>query len=65
MVVAADYGDLGMLRMFGQPIKLGETPAVADRPANRFAEHADTILAGVAGYDPDRIAALRAAGVVP
>jgi CoA:oxalate CoA-transferase len=65
MIVEADYGNLGTLRMFGQPIKLSETPATAARAANRFAEHADTVLAGIAGYDAARIDALRRAGVIP
>jgi CoA:oxalate CoA-transferase len=65
MIVTADYGSLGQLRMFGQPIKLSETPATPARVANRFAEHADTVLTGVAGYDAARIAELRAAGVIP
>ncbi|MFK3835038.1 MULTISPECIES: CoA transferase [unclassified Microbacterium] len=65
MIVEADYGDLGVLRMFGQPIKLSETPATPARTANRFAEHADDVLARFAGYDAARIAELRAAGALP
>lgn len=64
MVVEADYGDLGTLRMFGQPIKLGATPARPARRANRLGEHADVVLAGVAGYEADHIAGLRERGVV-
>lgn len=65
MIVEADYGDLGTLRMFGQPIKLSATPATPARTANRLAEHADQVLADLAGYDAARIAGLRAAGVLP
>lgn len=65
MVVSADYGDLGTLKMFGQPIKLSATPATPARTANRFAEHADDVLARYAGYDAERIAELRAKGVLP
>lgn len=64
MIVEADYGDLGVLRMFGQPIKLSATPATPARVANRFAEHSDAVLTGFAGYDADRIAALRASGAL-
>jgi CoA:oxalate CoA-transferase len=64
MVVEADYGELGRLRMFGQPIKLSATPATPARAANRMGEHADAVLAGLAGYDAERIAALREQGVV-
>ncbi|MDP3952890.1 CaiB/BaiF CoA-transferase family protein [Microbacterium sp.] len=65
MIVEADYGDLGRLRMFGQPIKLSATPATPARTANRLAEHADQVLTELAGYDDTRIAELRAAGVLP
>lgn len=65
MIVEADYGDLGVLRMFGQPIKLSATPATPGRTANRFAEHADQVLSEFAGYDAARIAELRAAGALP
>jgi len=64
MIVTADYGDLGALRMFGQPIKLSATPADPARTANRFAEHADHVLTDIAGYDAERIVRLRAAGVL-
>lgn len=65
MIVEADYGPLGTLRMFGQPIKLSATPATPARTANRLAEHAERVLSAFAGYDTARIAALREAGVLP
>lgn len=65
MIVEADYGDLGTLKMFGQPIKLSATPATPGRIANRLSEHADQVLADLAGYDEARIGELRAAGVLP
>jgi crotonobetainyl-CoA:carnitine CoA-transferase CaiB-like acyl-CoA transferase len=64
MIVAADYGSLGVLRMFGSPIKLSATPATPDRPANRLGEHTDEVLRRFAGYDDARIAALRAAKAI-
>lgn len=64
MIVEADYGDLGMLRMFGQPIKLSATPAHPGRVANRLGEHSDAVLADLAGYDAARIAQLRASGAL-
>lgn len=64
MVVDADYGDLGTLSMFGQPIKLSETPAVAGRRANRIGEHTDIVLQALAGYSADRLAELRETGVI-
>lgn len=64
MIVEADYGGLGSLRMFGQPIKLSGTPATPARQANRVGEHAELVLAGLAGYDEDRIESLRASGTL-
>ncbi len=64
MVVEADYGPLGVLRMFGQPIKLSATPATPNRRANRFAEHSDAVLMGLAGYDAEQVARLRATGAL-
>jgi crotonobetainyl-CoA:carnitine CoA-transferase CaiB-like acyl-CoA transferase len=64
MVVEADYGDLGVLRMFGQPIKLSATPADPARRANALSEHDDEIFGGLLGYDAERIARLRAGGVI-
>ncbi|MEV7872800.1 CoA transferase [Microbacterium sp. NPDC089188] len=64
MIVEADYGSLGTLRMFGQPIKLSATPATPGRVANRFAEHSDVVLTALAGYDAERLGALRASGAL-
>lgn len=64
MVVEADYGDFGTLRMFGQPVKLSATPADPTRVANRMGEHSDIVLEGLADYSPEKIAGLRERGVV-
>ncbi|MGO2859545.1 MAG: CaiB/BaiF CoA transferase family protein [Brevibacterium sp.] len=64
MVVEADYGEMGKLRMFGQPIKLSRTPATPDRMANNIGEHTDSILQDIAGYSSDRIGELREGGAI-
>jgi CoA:oxalate CoA-transferase len=64
MVVEADYGEFGTLRMFGQPVKLSATPADPTRVANRMGEHSDIVLEGLADYSPEKIAGLRERGVV-
>lgn len=64
MVVQAEYGGLGTLRMFGQPIKLRETPATPARVANRLGEHTDEVLRSYAGYSEGQIAQLRRSGVL-
>jgi crotonobetainyl-CoA:carnitine CoA-transferase CaiB-like acyl-CoA transferase len=63
MVIEADHPGHGPVRMTGFPVKLSATPARLRHPAPKLGEHTDEILAA-AGYDEDRIAALRAAGVV-
>ena len=61
MVVEADYGSLGTLRMFGQPIKLSATPATTGTAPRTTSPNTPTdVLTALAGYDADRIA--RAAG---
>jgi CoA:oxalate CoA-transferase len=64
MIVDADYGEFGTLRMFGQPVKLSATPADAAKVANRVGEHSEIVLEGLAGYTSDRIADLRRRGVI-
>lgn len=64
MVVETDYGRFGTLRSFGQPIKLGRTPARPGRRANDLGEHTDEVLAALAGYTGERIAQLRERGVL-
>lgn len=64
MIVEADYGRLGSLRMFGQPVKLSETPADPGRAANRVGEHTDDVLTAVARYSTEQIAELRKKGVL-
>ena len=53
----------GPLRHVASPIKTGvavATPA----PAARLGEHTHGVLRDLCGYDPDRIAALRAPGAL-
>jgi crotonobetainyl-CoA:carnitine CoA-transferase CaiB-like acyl-CoA transferase len=48
--------------VLANPVRLSETPAAAERgPAPGLGEPTDTVLAE-AGFSPDEIAALRAAG---
>ena len=49
--------------MTGFPVKLSGTPAHLRHPAPALGEHTDEVLRE-AGYAPERIAALRAAGVI-
>ena len=63
MVVELEHPVAGMLKMLGTPIKLSAQPASIRRPPPVLGQHTDEILAA-AGYPADRIAELRAAGVI-
>jgi crotonobetainyl-CoA:carnitine CoA-transferase CaiB-like acyl-CoA transferase len=63
MVIELDQPGIGPVRQAGFPITLARTPAAVRRPAPGLGEQTDEVLAAI-GYDADRIAALRAEGVV-
>jgi crotonobetainyl-CoA:carnitine CoA-transferase CaiB-like acyl-CoA transferase len=46
------------------PIRFGDVDLPATTPAPGYGEHTDSVLAGVLGYDADRIAQLRDLGVL-
>jgi crotonobetainyl-CoA:carnitine CoA-transferase CaiB-like acyl-CoA transferase len=63
MIVEVAHPRFGVLRQVASPIKTAgaiKTPA----PAPGLGEHTDTLLRGLLDYPPERIAALRAAGVL-
>lgn len=61
VVHRAVVGDVVELRT---PLVVDGAPTTTRRPAPTFDQHSDEVLREVAGYDAERIAALRAAGVV-
>lgn len=64
MVVDVEYPG-GTLGLFGQPVKLSGTPAAPNARAPRIGQHNDDVYgpAGL-GLPPERIAELRARGVI-
>jgi crotonobetainyl-CoA:carnitine CoA-transferase CaiB-like acyl-CoA transferase len=64
MVIDLVHPSLGRVPTLGTPIKLDGAMGLTPAPAPRLGEHTDEVLANLLGYSPDRLAALRAAGVV-
>ena len=62
-IVEHDHPIAGPLRLLGTPINV-DAPHAPMGPAPSTGEHSDEILRDVLGYGADRIAALRASGVV-
>jgi crotonobetainyl-CoA:carnitine CoA-transferase CaiB-like acyl-CoA transferase len=52
------------LRLVASPMKLSETPVRRELPPPLLGQHTDEVLAGVLGWDPARIEALRKEGVI-
>jgi CoA:oxalate CoA-transferase len=64
MLVTVDQPGVGKVRISGSPIHLSETPGVVAAPAPRLGEHSEEVLRTVLGYDPEKIQALKAEGVI-
>ena len=54
---------LGPVRLLGVPVRLTETPGAPPGPPPEVGEHTDQILTE-AGFSPDEVTRLRAAGIV-
>jgi crotonobetainyl-CoA:carnitine CoA-transferase CaiB-like acyl-CoA transferase len=64
MVQQWEHPLAGPMRLVASPLKLSGTPVRTDRVPPLLGEHTDEILREVLGCPPERIAALRAQGVV-
>lgn len=64
MVVEVDGGDGKTLKLLGTGFKVGDGPQHSPRRPPRLGEHAEEILREIAGFDTDRIEALRSKGVI-
>lgn len=62
--VELEHPEVGRKLHLGVPWRMSDTPCTVQRPAPCQGEHTDDVLRRIAGYDEDRIAALRAAGVL-
>jgi crotonobetainyl-CoA:carnitine CoA-transferase CaiB-like acyl-CoA transferase len=64
MVDTWDHPLAGDVRLVASPMKLGGTPVRKDLPPPLLGQHTDEVLSGLLGWDAQRIAALRAQGVI-
>lgn len=62
-LATATHPALGPVRFLGPPVRLSETPGAAPGRPPEVGEHTDEVLAE-AGYTPEAVARLRAAGAV-
>jgi crotonobetainyl-CoA:carnitine CoA-transferase CaiB-like acyl-CoA transferase len=59
-----EHPEVGTRLHLGIPWQMSETPCTVRRAAPCLGQHTDDVLRRVVGYDEDRIAALRAAGIL-
>jgi crotonobetainyl-CoA:carnitine CoA-transferase CaiB-like acyl-CoA transferase len=64
MVTDLVHPGLGRVPTLGTPIKVDGALALTPAPPPRLGEHSDGVLRDLLGYSVERVAALRAAGVV-
>ena len=64
MVVDLDHPTLGTVKTLGTPIRPAGAAALRPAPPPGLGEDTDAILGGLLGYPADRVAALRATGVI-
>ncbi len=58
-----DRAEVGAHPYPGPVVRLGDTPAVIDRPAPLYGQHTDQVLRELLGLSDDQLDELRAAGV--
>ena len=64
MVATVEHPTIGALDIVASALRLSETPVVPPRAPPTLGQDTDAVLAEVLGYDPARIAALRAQGAI-
>ena len=64
MVATVEHPTAGPLRMLASPMKFSASPTAAPMPPPLHGQHTQAVLRDVLGYDSERIAALRDAGII-
>ncbi|HLI65593.1 MAG TPA: CoA transferase [Caulobacteraceae bacterium] len=63
-IVETAHPVFGKVKMQNVFPKLSETPGAVQWPGPALGEHTDVVLSGILGLTPDKLASLRAAGVI-
>jgi CoA:oxalate CoA-transferase len=64
MLVEIDQPIVGKMKISASPFKLSETPGEVYAPAPMLGEHSDQVLREMLGYSAEKIAQLKAEGVI-
>ncbi|HYL81330.1 MAG TPA: CaiB/BaiF CoA-transferase family protein [Candidatus Acidoferrum sp.] len=64
MLVEIDQPVVGKMQVCASPLKLSETPGEVYAPAPMLGEHSEEILREVLGFSREKIAGLKAAGII-
>ena len=64
MLVEIDQPLVGKMQICASPLKLSETPGEVYAPAPMLGQHSEEILREVLGFPPEKIAQLKAEGVI-
>lgn len=64
MVATVEHPSIGRLDIVASALRLSDTPVVPPRAPPTLGQHTNEVLSSVLGYDPARIAQLRADGAI-
>jgi CoA:oxalate CoA-transferase len=64
MLVEIDQPVVGKMQICASPLKLSETPGEVYAPAPMLGQHSEEVLRELLGFPPERIAQLKAEGVI-
>ncbi len=64
MIAGVEHSLVGPLRVLGTPLRLSDTPASVRTAPPTLGQHTDAVLSGDLGLGSDRVADLRAKGVI-
>jgi crotonobetainyl-CoA:carnitine CoA-transferase CaiB-like acyl-CoA transferase len=64
MLVNIPYPRVGDIPVPGVVVKLSETPGAIERPAPKPGEHNEEVYGSLLGFTPQKLAELKAEGVI-